>query len=172
MGAFQVSSAADPAAAAGRAAASPVELVECAVGQVLREETAVEALPTILGRLAELFGCRAALAFQQDAGQDLVILAAHPRQAGADRALRAEICALSAEHGDAAAEGGFFQAQLRYRDPPGGRPGGRPGGQPISVLVGYSRPDAGRCLCAVALVGDDARWNADSRATSRAIAAH
>src|SRR6266852_4905285 len=167
MGAFQVSSAADPASAAGRAAASPVELVEFAVGQVLREETAVEALPTILGRLAELFGCRAALAFQQDAGQDLVILAAHPRQAGADRALRAEICALSAEHGDAAAEGGFFQAQLRYRDPPGGRPGG----QPISVLVGYSAPDAGRCLCAVALVGDDARWNAESRATIRAIAA-
>src|SRR6266851_3094370 len=93
MGAFQVSSAADPASAARRAAASPVELVEFAVGQVLREETAVEALPTILGRLAELFGCRAALAFQQDAGQDLVILAAHPRQAGIGRcALRSAPC--------------------------------------------------------------------------------
>src|ERR1035437_6390104 len=66
---------------AGRSTASPVELVEFAVGQVLREETAVDALPTILGRLAALFGCRTALAFQQDAGQELVILAAHPRQA-------------------------------------------------------------------------------------------
>jgi hypothetical protein len=125
-----------------------VELVEFAVGQVLREETAVDALPTILGRLAALFGCRAALAFQQDAGRELVILAAHPRQAGADQALRAEICALSAEHGDVAAEGGCFVVSL----PPGGPPGGRP----ASVLMAYSAPDSGRCLCAIALVGNSA----------------
>jgi PAS domain S-box-containing protein len=149
--------------AAGRPAASPVELVEFAVGQVLREETAVDALPTILGRLAALFGCRAALAFQQDAGQELVVLAAHPRHAGADQALRAEISALSAGHGDVAARGGFFEAPLTS--------GGRPGGRPMSVLLGYSAPAAGRCLCAVALVGDASRWSSESRATTRAIAA-
>jgi len=172
MGASRVKPAADLAVAAarlaaGRSAASPVELVEFAVGQVLREETAVDALPAILGRLAALFGCRAALAFQPDADQEPVILAAHPRQAGGEQALRAEICALSAEHADVAAAGGFFQAPLTT----GGLPGGRRAGRPVSVLLGYSAPEAGRCLCAVALVGDAAHWNAESRATIRAIAA-
>ena len=118
--------------------------MEFAVGQVLREETAVDALPMILGRLAALFGCRAALAFQQDADQELVILAAHPRQAAADQALRAEICALSAEHGDVAAAGGCFVVPLASGGPPGGPLGVSPGGRPASVLMAYSAPDSGR----------------------------
>jgi PAS domain S-box-containing protein len=175
MGVSGVNSAADLAVAAGLpaagrtagdgSAASPVELVEFAVGQVLREETAVDALPTILGRLAALFGCRAAFAFQQGAGQELVILAAHPRQAGADQALRAEICALSAEHGGVAAEGGCFVVSLA----PGSGP--PPGGRPASILMAYSAPDSGRCLCAIALVGNSASWNAAAQSTTRAIAA-
>src|SRR5450755_1308273 len=101
MGASRASSAADLGAAARRTT-SPVELVELAVGQVLREEAAVEALPTILGLLATLFGCCAALAFQQDAGQQedghaLVVLATHPSQAAADEVLLAEIRALAAQ---------------------------------------------------------------------------
>src|ERR1022692_84904 len=156
---------------AGRSAASPVELVEFAVGQVLREETAVDALPTILGRLAGVFGCRAALAFQQDAGQELVILAAHPRQAAADQALHAEICALSAVHGDVAAQGGCFVVPLASGGPPGDPQGGSPGARPPSVLMAYSAPASGRCLCAIALVGNSAGWNSGAQSTTRAIAA-
>jgi hypothetical protein len=77
MGSSQTDSAATLATTARRST-SPVELVELAVGQVLREDVAVEALPTILGLLAILFGCRAALAFQEDDGHELVVLAAHP----------------------------------------------------------------------------------------------
>lgn len=192
MGASGVNSAADLTVAAGRMAAgrpaaarstaSAVELVEFAVGQVLREETAVDALPMLLGRLAALFGCRAALAFQQDADQELVMLAAHPRQAAADQALLAEICALSAEHGDIAAAGGCFVVQLSSGAPggqpgglpgvaPGGQPGVAPGGRPASVLMAYSAPDSGRCLCAIALIGNSASWDSGARPTTRAIAA-
>ena len=167
MGVFRVNSSTAPATAASQPVTSPVELVEFAVGQVLREEAAVEALPTILELLVTLFGCRAALAFQQDADQEMVVLAAHPRRAGADQALRAEICALSAEHRDVAAVGGYFLAPLKSF----GRPGDRPVGRRRSVLLAYSAPDSGRCLCAVALVGDSAQWNAASQATTRALAA-
>ena len=66
-------------------AGSPAELLEFAVGQVLREDSAVGALPVLLARLAGLFGCRAALAFQEDPGGDLVVLAAFPQQAGPRR---------------------------------------------------------------------------------------
>ena len=163
MGVSRVNSAADKATAIRRPGASPIELVEFAVSRVLRDQAAVDALPTILDLLAALFGCRAALAFQQDADQELVVLAAHPSEAAADLALRAEICALSAERRDVAAEGGCFVSPLR--------PGSLPGTRAPSVLMAYSPPDAGRCLCAVALVGNPARWNADSRATTRALAA-
>ena len=163
MGVSRVNSAADKATAIRRPGASPIELVEFAVSRVLRDEAAVDALPTILDLLATLFGCRAALAFQQDADQELVVLAAHPSEAAADLALRAEICALSAERRDVAAEGGCFVSPLTS--------GSLPGTRASSVLMAYSPPDAGRCLCAVALVGNPARWNADSRATTRALAA-
>ena len=84
MAASRVNSAADLATTAvrqaddWRATTSPVELVEFAVGEVLREDSAVDALPAILGRLTAIFGCRSALALQHDADRDLVVVAAHP----------------------------------------------------------------------------------------------
>jgi PAS domain S-box-containing protein len=163
MGVSGANSAAEVASSASRSATSSVELVEFAVWQVLREEAAVDALPAALGQIATLLGCSAAIAFQEEAGQELVVLAAHPRQAGADESLRAEIRALSAEHrDDVAAAGGCFRASLKS--------GGPAGGRPPSVLMAYSAPDSGRCLCAVALVGDSARWNGESEATARALA--
>jgi PAS domain S-box-containing protein len=143
--------------------ASAVELVEFAARQMLREEAAVDALPTILGKLTVLFGCRVAVAFQQDAGQQLVVLAAHPRQAAADGALAAQLGALPAAHRDVVADGGFFRARLPLH--------GRPGAAPMSVLLAYPAPDAGRCLCAVALAGDTVRLTAEAGATARAVAA-
>ena len=146
----------------GRTATSPVELVEFAVGEVLREDSAVDALPAILGRLTAIFGCRSALALQHDADRDLVVVAAHPRQEGENQALCAEICALSAAHGQAG-NGGYFQATLTA--------GRRPDGEPLSVLMAYSPPDGGRCLCAIAVIGNAARLTAECRGTTHAIAA-
>jgi PAS domain S-box-containing protein len=164
MGALRgLSSASGTATAARWSAISPVGLVELAVGEVLREEAAVDALPTILGLLATLFGCRAAIAFQEAARGELIVLAAHPAQAGTDQALHAEIRAQSARHSDVAATGGYFLDTLTSAAGPEGRP--------LSLMMAYSAPDSGRCLCAVALVGDSARWDADSQATTRALAA-
>src|SRR6266566_2918855 len=77
MGTSQASPAAGLAKAVRRPHASPVDLVEFAVGQLLREDAGVGALPAILAALTALFGCRAALALQQGASGELVILAAH-----------------------------------------------------------------------------------------------
>jgi PAS domain S-box-containing protein len=163
MGTSGVNRAVEQAASAARPATSPLELVELAVLEVLGEDPAFGALPTILSLLVTTVGCRAAIAFQEDAGRGLVIRAAHPGHAGGDQALQAEIRALSAEHRDVAAAGGHFLAPLTS--------GSMPGGRPMSVLMSYSAPDSRRCLCAVALVGDSARWNADARAAARAVAA-
>ena len=140
--------------------ASPVDLVEFAVGQVLADDADIDAKPAILGALVGLFGCRAALAFQPDAGNETIMLAAHPRRAAADKALVAQLGALSAAHGDLAAEGGYFEAAV---------PAGN--GQPVSVRLAYAAPEAGRCLCAVALIGDPERFAVDCRAATRSIAA-
>jgi PAS domain S-box-containing protein len=158
MGVSRVS-AADPAFDADRPPASPAGLVEFAVGQVAREDTAAEALPAILGRLVTLFGCRAALAVGPDAGKELVVMAAHPGQTAVGRALGAQVSALAAAQGEHAAECGYVEASLAS------------GGRPVSVRLAYAPPDAGRAPFAVALVGDPARFSAECRATTRAIAA-
>ncbi len=162
MGVSRANSAAEKATQDGRPA-SPVELVELVLGQVLTNDAALEALPTILGLLVALFDGQAAVAFQEGQGDELVVLAAHPGQAGADEVLLAELSALSAQHRDVAGAGGYFLAPLQSA--------GQLTGRPASVLVAFSAPDSGPCLCAVALVGDSARWNADSQATTRALAA-
>jgi PAS domain S-box-containing protein len=158
-----LSSASGTVTSARWSATSPVGLVELAVGEVLREEAAADALPAILELLNALFGCRAAIAFSEDARGELVVLAAYPAEAGTDQALYAEIRAHSARHRDAAATGGYFLDTLAS--------GGGQAGQPPGLMMAYSAPDAGRRRCAVALVGDSARWDADSQATTRTLAA-
>jgi PAS domain S-box-containing protein len=159
MGTSQASSATGLATAASPPPASPVDLVEFTVEQVLRDDAGVSALPAILGALTALFGCRAALALQQGTGEELVALAAHPGQATADRALLGQISALLAAHGELAAEGGHFEASLTSR------------GRAVRLRLAYAAPAAGRFLCAVALVGGPARFNAGWRAATRSIAA-
>jgi len=152
----------EPAGAA--LAGSPAELLEFAVGQVLREDSAVGALPVLLARLAGLFGCRAALAFQEDTGGDLVVLAAFPPQAGAREGLRATITRLTAAHRADTAEHGYFQTTLV----PGPR---SPAGAGASLLMASSPETSGRRLCSIALVGDASHWDASCLATTRALAA-
>jgi len=104
--------------------ASPVDLVGFAVSQVLLDGVGAEAgtgpgaLQLVLGALADLFGCAAAIALRQDAGKELIVLAAHPGPAAADQDLLAQLSALSTVHGDVAHRGGSVKAVLTF----GGRP--------------------------------------------------
>src|SRR5580658_5346079 len=73
-----------------RPAGSATEVLDFAVAQILRDDTALGALPAVLERLVAAFGLRAALAFQPAAGQPATVLAAHPADA-ADPALLAAL---------------------------------------------------------------------------------
>ena len=156
---------------AGPAAA----VLDFAVEQILRDDTALGALPAVLERLVAAFGIRAALAFQASAGQPATVLAAHPRGA-ASPALLAKLGAMSLaqrgspvpltlDPGEGAGPGGM--------GPGGMGPGGMgPGSMGTgSALLAYSVPVDGQCLCALALIGDTASWNEEARVTAHAVAA-
>ena len=146
-----------------------------AVAQILRDDTALGALPAVLGRLAETFGLRAALAFQPGTGQPgtgqpgtvlaPTVLAVHPPDAvgpgllariGALTLAQREGAAASQHEGNAASP-----VPLRLE----------PDGPEASALLVYSVPVGGRCLCALALIGDAASWDEEVRATAHAVAA-
>ena len=142
----------------GRSAA---DLLEFAVARLLRDDTDLGALPAVLERLVATFGIRAALAFQPSAGQPPMVLAAHPARA-ADPALLARIGALSlAQRDPATPRGGHVD--LSGED--------SPDGQAASLLLAYSVPVGGPCLCALALIGEEASWNEEIRSTAYAVAA-
>jgi len=139
---------------------SAADLLEFAVAQLLRDDTDLGALPTVLERLASTFGLRAAVAFQPAAGQPATALAAYPASA-ADPALLARIGVLSlAQRDPAALRGGHVD--LSAEDSPDGRA--------ASLLLAYSVPVRGRCLCALALIGEASSWTEEIRATAYAVA--
>ncbi len=145
MGAPRARSNPDLVATGGSAAA----VLDFAVAQILRDDTALGALPAVLARLASAFGLRAALAFQPGGSQPGAVLAMHPPDA-VDEALLARIGALTLARQDtvvAATEPG------------------------ASVLLAHSVPVGGQCLCALALIGDVASWDDEVRATAHAVAA-
>ncbi len=145
----------------GGSAAGPLEF---AVAQILRDDTALGALPAVLERLVDVFGLRAALAFQPSGGQPATVLAAHPA-GSADPSLLARIGALS----------------LAQRDPTAGRNAvvgpvempaeGSPDAGAVSLLLAYSVPVDGQCLCALALIGEAASWDSEIRSIAYAVAA-
>jgi PAS domain-containing protein len=61
---------------------SAAAVLDFAVGQILRDDTALGALPAVLERLVSVFGLRAALAFQRSA-----VLAMHPPDSVDDQLL-------------------------------------------------------------------------------------
>jgi signal transduction histidine kinase len=140
MGAPRARAVPDPVTKSGSAAA----VLDFAVGQILRDDTALGALPAVLDRLVSAFGLRAAVAFQPAAGaagqpgEHPTVLAMSPA-GSADEALLARIGTLTAS---------------------------APG-----VLLARSVPVGGQCLCALALIGDVAGWDDDVRATAHAVAA-
>jgi signal transduction histidine kinase len=157
--------------------ASAAAVLDFAVGQILRDGTALGALPAVLDRLVAFSGARAALAFQPSPGQPTpgqptpgqptpgqpspgqpaTVLAMHPRGA-VDPALLAKIGALAVSQRDAAAAA---PVQVTVESDGGAS----------SALLAYSLPAGGRCLCALALIGDAASWDEEIRATAHAIAA-
>lgn len=129
MGAPRARAVPDPVTKSGSAAA----VLDFAVGQILRDDTALGALPAVLERLVSTFGLRAAVALQ--------LAADAAGQLAADAA-------------------------------------GQPGAHPTvlatgsaGVLLARSVPVGGQCLCALALIGDVARWDDEVRATAHAVAA-
>src|SRR5579859_7916129 len=152
MGAPRARAIPDPVTKSGSVAA----VLDFAVGQILGDDTALGALPAVLDRLVSVFGLRAALAFQPAAvaaGQPAV-LAMYPAGSVDDRLL-ARIVRLTVAQRDTSA--GPLTVTL--------------GGRPASVLLVHSAPVAGRCLCALALVGEVAGWDDEVRATAHAVAA-
>src|SRR5450755_4362613 len=161
MGASQVRAASGPRAGSELPPPGPAGLVEYAVGQLMYDGDAADALPAVLGRLAAGLGCRAVLALQQTAARSLVVLAAHPQRAAADAGLMGELGELCAARALPAREGGFFEEKLDWT--------GQPGGPPMSVLMAYSAAED-RCLCALALIGDGAGWTAEVKSMAHVIA--
>ncbi len=122
---------------------SAAALLDFAATELLRDDTALGALPEVLARLTALANARAALAFQPAVGQPPAVLAMHP--AGSfDAALLAKIGARTLAQRDAAAD---------------------------DMLLAYSAPVDGRCLCALALAGGTASWTEEVRSAAHAIAA-
>ncbi len=122
---------------------SAAALLDFAATELLRDDTALGALPEVLARLAALADVRAALAFQPAVGQPPAVLAMHP--AGSfDAALLAKIGARTLAQRDATAD---------------------------DMLLAYSAPVDGRCLCALALAGGTASWTEEVRSAAHAIAA-
>jgi len=143
-----------------RRSGSAAAVLDFAVTQLLRDDTALGALPAVLARLADAFGLRAALAFQpsgarRSAAQPPTVLAVHPPGA-ADQALLARIGALTLAQ----------RASVAAKPLPVTMDG-----QAASALLAYSVPVAGQCLCALALIGDPAGWDDEIRATAHAVAA-
>jgi PAS domain S-box-containing protein len=138
-----------------RPAESAAAVLDFAVARILRDDTALGALPAVLERLVAAFGLRAALAFRPSAGQPAALLAAYPADA-AGPALLARLGALSmAQRG----------APVQVSVEPSGDAGA------ASALLAYSAPADGQCLCALALIADPATWDEEVSATAHAVAA-
>lgn len=188
MGVLRAGAGPDLVADRTRQSGSAAAVLDFAVAQILRDDTALGALPTVLARLADTFGLHAALAFRPSAAHPATVLAMHPPGA-VDRALLARIGALALpprEGGGGAADGGPVQVRLEPEDTGGSGGTGSAGGaasaagspattgsagREASALLAYSVPVDGQCLCALALIGNAASWDAEVRATAHAVAA-
>ena len=147
-----------------RQGGSAAGLLDYAVAQILRDDTALGALPAVLERLVDTFGLRAALAFQPSGGQPATVLAAHPA-GSADPSLLARIGALSLAQRDLTAGRGTAVGPVELPAEES------PDAEAVSLLLAYSVPVGGQCLCALALMGDAAGWDSEIRSTAHAVAA-
>ena len=141
---------------------SAADVLNFAVAQILRDDTALGALPAVLARLVTMSGVHAAVAFQPTAGQPAAdqpgkVLAMHPPGAVEPRLL-ARIGALTVTQREAVPAA---PVQVTVE----------PGEPATSALLAYSAPVDGQCLCALALIGDATRWDHEIRTTAHGVAA-
>jgi PAS domain S-box-containing protein len=132
-------------------------VLEFVVAQLLRDDTALGAIPDVLARLVTMSGVWAAVAFQPSGDQTAKVLAMHP-PGSVEPGLLARIGALTLTQRDLAT------AAPVHVTVEAGNPA-------TSALLAYSAPVDGQCLCALALIGDAASWNTEIRATAHAVAA-
>ena len=148
-----------------RQGGSAAAVLDFAVAQIMRDDTALGALPAVLARLVTISGVRAAVAFQPSpgqpsSGQAATVLAMDPPGA-VNPALLAKIGALTLPQRDADPGSEAVPVQVTVESD----------GEAVSALLAYSMPVGGQCLCALALIGDAASWDDDIRATAHAVAA-
>ena len=143
---------------------SAAAVLDFAVAQILRDDTALGALPAVLARLVTMSGVRAAVAFQPPAGQApggqaSTVLAMHPPGA-VGPGLLARIGALTLTQRDAdPVTAAPVQVTVESGEPA------------TSALLAYSAPVDGQCLCALALIGDATSWDEGLRAAAHGVAA-
>jgi PAS domain S-box-containing protein len=189
MGAPQARAGPDLVSDRVRPDRSAAAVLDFAVAQILRDDTALSALSAVLARLVTMPGVRAAVAFQPAAGPRAA--AVPPRVAGQPAPPRAAAAPPRAA-GQAAAGP---QARVLAMHPPGAVEPGvlarigaltlaqrdavptapvqvtvAPGEPATSALLAYSAPVDGVCLCALALVGDATDWDEEIRATVHGVA--
>jgi signal transduction histidine kinase len=148
-----------PRAGANPDLAGAAAVLDFAVTQIMQDNSALGALPAVLARLVAGFGVHAAVAFQpsppQPGGaQSATVLASYPQGAD-DSALLARIGGLPMTQRSSTA-GASPTVELPVKAG--------------SALVAYSAPVAGRCLCALALIGDATSWNEEIRSAAHAVA--
>jgi PAS domain S-box-containing protein len=151
-----------------RPAGSAAAVLDFAVAQILRDDTALGALPAVLERLVASFGLRAAVAFQPAASQPAA------SQEPAARPGTGQAAVLAAHPGDVAGPALLAKLgapSLAQRSPVELTLDAGAGVDAASALVAYSVPVDGQCLCALALIGDQASWDEEIRSTAHAVAA-
>ena len=135
----------------------PAALLDFAVTQISGERPPARTLPRVLERIVAAYGLRAAIAFRPGADPPATLLAAHPADAG-EPGLLARL--------------GWLPELPDSTAPAPVRLPVRLGGHACRALVVYAPLAGGKCLCAVALVVDEARWDDDSWDDSIQAIAH
>ncbi len=158
-----------------RPAGSAAAVLDFAVAQILRDDTALGALPAVLERLVAAFGLRAAVAFQPAGDQSAAGQEAAMRSGAAARPGTGQAAAVLAAHpGDVAGPALLAKLgalSLAQRSPVELTLDSAAGVGAASALLAYSVPVDGQCLCALALIGDEASWDDEIRSTAHAVAA-
>jgi PAS domain S-box-containing protein len=134
-------------------------LLEYAVGQLLPPGSQRTALSGVLERIAVDLGAQAALVVASGSDLPLGEEAAYPGEIRNDLVLLAQIRSAWAERGGhATATGHAFQVELDS------------GRRRVGLLVVPAEPAEEQLPCALALIGDAARWKAGARSTLKALA--
>ena len=134
-------------------------LLEYAVAQLLPPGSKRDALGGVLERIAVDLGAQAALVVAPGSELPLGEESAYPSEIRNDLVLLAQVRSAWASHSShATASGHAFQLDLDS------------GRRRIGLLIVPAEPAEAQLPCALALIGDTARWKAGARSTLKALA--